>query len=605
MKVPYQAQLFNTNENDYPHRCELWVEMLSIPSNVWGLEILSDPAANMAPYLWTAADQANYKPRHLQENPRLAEDWKTNRVKRKFGLPSLMTPPLPANPVFDVTYWCQIFGVSSQDKEDIFPDMQVHTIETTNRRKRKQKSGGVSGSEAIKGEDNALGGEDGALRKEDEAVSTKTEEDKLNLVIRLHGDVGTAVKEKKLLHCRCSFTNFKPLTEQGEQLLSRSTSLGPTTSQGATTSLRVANSVSTAPLQRTTTVETKKTASLAEEKSASSDSYTRVDNFAGLQQSLLVIQRTCFDRAVFAILQAQGVRSLGDMTYPLVDDESCTYVAKCIKSRCVKTEILHDRLIHITPIMWGSKQPLEHQGTWRPAFYEIPKSWCVWPIVHVLKSKRRISYLAAQRRCNVLAVDAYKIGMELVQVPIIMPPSTSSSELIPTLSVGGVNVKGAVTVAAFADVIVSISFDKRQKSGRRRQRVTTQLSVYTQSPTANKQSDPLTATPHDLVEQQSTDMQSQRTDRDRLGSGWNSLGRPVPSDSLQGQIASKMWRIERQAVCFLRHYVLEKSDAATTAATLVDFHRTSLPATRTPQGGVYLNEFQDWLFSRVAMCLFD
>ncbi|EZG66745.1 hypothetical protein GNI_076600 [Gregarina niphandrodes] len=61
-RIPYEQQVFKGSNLNYPYRAELWVELLSIPSRYWGVELLEDTTRSLAPTLWEAADNAGYLP---------------------------------------------------------------------------------------------------------------------------------------------------------------------------------------------------------------------------------------------------------------------------------------------------------------------------------------------------------------------------------------------------------------------------------------------------------------------------------------------------------------------------------------------------------------
>lgn len=290
VKIPYETQVFSASDSNYPYRGEFWIEFMSIPPDCWGFDILEDPKMNMAPYLWQAADDAGYRPRldeaasegesdQPQEiNPEVASnnvtlisslnfvqrdilsDWKEKRVRRRFGLPHFCAPPVPISSPFEAS-WCEFFVTSKSDEEKL----------------------PAYASKIILGKET-----DFRVAEVDTG-----EEGGINIIARLNGDMGACVQNEKQISCEISIKSiswFENVALPCQITPDRSFNWFNKSTENQAQTLKDCGFANSNVL--------------AAEQIAK-DSFESVDEF------LMIVQRTCLDRAIFAIVQAQVSRSIG------------------------------------------------------------------------------------------------------------------------------------------------------------------------------------------------------------------------------------------------------------------------------------------------------
>eukprot|EP01054_Gregarina_sp_Poly1_P003799 Gregarina_sp_Poly_1__3798@NODE_212_length_11327_cov_84_360924_g188_i0_p1_GENE_NODE_212_length_11327_cov_84_360924_g188_i0NODE_212_length_11327_cov_84_360924_g188_i0_p1_ORF_typecomplete_len821_score85_43Moulting_cycle/PF04870_16/1_6e02Moulting_cycle/PF04870_16/0_25_NODE_212_length_11327_cov_84_360924_g188_i037976259 len=558
VKIPYESQVFSGADTDYPYRGELWIELLHIPSDVWGIDMLDDPSFNAAPQLWQSADAAGYQVHLHCDNEdinsseplaTIAEqaeshqdsltEWREKRVRRRFGNPFHCSPPVPVSPPFN-TQWVEIYIAAKKDEEKL----PSEATEFLHGKRKKRKSPVRIITE--------VGDANGEVKSCNEHEDIRKEGEGVNIIAKFNGDMGAAVREGRRLTCEISLKSVRWISGQPPIP-------NPLPTEPPLKKQRKAQTTSAG----TTTFTENSMMENANDPYISSRRTAR-EVFKNLNDYLLVAQRTCLERTLYAIIQAQGMRMLRELTFPLIDDENLNSVTNLLRSRVASIEPIDNVGIMIRPLLLKENSEFACDPCLRPNHFSLPVSWACWPILAPNKHNSpgilprdtnggstnrdgggssksdhtRLHYLAGRKRVIVTACDSESVSFAFNEIPIFIASSKPKS---PPQAIGE------------CDVLVTIKFSNSRKLSRRRR-----------------------------PRQKKTNIGEETSD-------------PV--------FRLLFEYLEAMSVCKLRQLFLETLYPVVQIFPMLQFdlHRTSLPATRSMDGPRLLNDFHSWLFSQISM----
>ncbi|EZG66748.1 hypothetical protein GNI_076500, partial [Gregarina niphandrodes] len=389
----------------------------------------------------------------------------------------------------------------------------------------------------------------------------------VNIIVRLSGDVGAAVKEKRQLQINLrllrlvgsgiEYTSTEQDDVDGRTATGRTatgrTATGRTatgrTATGRTATGRTATDFSTSGAgSEWSKAEGSKKEGLEPEEAGSQPLHRRISTAAGLEavkeeleNFLLGVQRVCAERTMFAILQSQAMRALREMAAPAVDDESLAAVLSRLReSRTVKAELLPGNVVLVKPVLLSPDSRMFRVSS-TPSLHVVPASWSKWVLSGPRKGGNRdrpLLYALAKNIMSVRSCRCDQVRIVLHDVPIMF------------------NQRAA---AAHADIEVKIKFADRTQPN----------NSQPCGPTGSSQGGPDTP--------------------------------PSPSEALAKLQRYLEW-LGWMAVCFVRNQCLSVLSNEEALRTVFDLHHATLPGLRVRhQGALLLNNLVSWIVSHAAM----